>query len=119
MNNRPEIVTLLLNKNGIDTAILNSNSKTARDEAVSRRYTDVIEVFDGGDTRYGTSSAQRLIQALKVGNVLTQILIAGPTDTECHQNSRPIDYSCRSKPRCQLRRYRHWQHRPTLCRARR
>ena len=86
MNNRPEIVTLLLNKNGIDTAIFNSNSKTARDEAVNRRYDGVIAVFDGGDTRYGTSSAQRLVQALKVGNV-DPATYCGASETECRQNS--------------------------------
>ena len=86
MNNHPEIVTLLLNKNGIDTAITNNNNKTARDEAVSRRYTDVVDIFDGGDTRYGTSSAQRLLQALKVGNVDSDTY-CGASDTECRQNS--------------------------------
>ena len=86
LNDRPEIVTLLLNKNGIDTAILNSNRKTARDEAISRNHTDVIAVFDGGNTIFGTSSAQRLLQALKVGNVDPDNY-CGASDDECRQRS--------------------------------
>lgn len=79
------IVTLLLNKAGIDTTILNSSNKTARDEAVSKRHSEVIAVFDSGDTRYGTSSAQRLIKALKVGNI--NPADCPENDQECKDNT--------------------------------
>ncbi len=81
-------VTLLLNKNGIDTTITNNNNLTARDEALINptQREAIIAVFDGGDTRYGTSSAQRLLQALKVGNV-DPATYCGASDTECRQNS--------------------------------
>ncbi len=86
LHNRPAVVRLLLNKSGIDTTISNGNDKTARDEAVSHRHTDVIDVFDGGDTLYGTSSAERLIQALKVGNIdPDEYCTAG--DSDCRQKS--------------------------------
>ncbi len=80
-----EVVRLLLNKTGIDTEIENNNNKTARDEARDRRDPEVLKVFDGGQTRYGTSAAERLVQALKVGNIDPNACAA--TETECRQNS--------------------------------
>ena len=68
-NNKPDIVRLLLNKDGIDPTLPNRNGHTARDVAGNKDHREVVAVFDGGDTRHGNSSAQRLIQALKVGNL--------------------------------------------------
>ena len=78
-----EVVRLLLNKTGVDTEIENNNNKTARDEAL--RDPEVLRVFDGGQTRYGTSAAERLVSALKIGNV--DPAACGATETECRQNS--------------------------------
>ena len=63
------IVRDLLNKNGIDTAITNNAGRTAADEAALAGRTGVLEVFDGGTTRHGTSSAERLRSALRSGNL--------------------------------------------------
>ena len=81
-----EVVRLLLNKTGIDTEIKNGNSRTARDEALIRRDPEVLKVFDGGQTRYGTSAAERLVQALHTCNNVDPDACSA-TETECRQNS--------------------------------
>ncbi len=80
-----EVVRLLLNKTGVDTEIKNKWEMTARAVADDADHTAVVKVFDGGQTRYGTSAAERLVQALKVGNIDPAACAA--TETECRQNS--------------------------------
>ena len=69
LNGKTEIVRLLLNKNETDPTITNNDDLTARDLAVNNDHTAVIAVFDGGETLRGTTSGQRLLQAMRVGNL--------------------------------------------------
>ena len=81
LNGNADSVEWLLNAPDINTALTNDDNNTARDEAVRvrdgvgvseetrQRASAVVAVFDGGGTRFGTSSAQRLLKALNIGRI--------------------------------------------------
>ena len=87
INGNAATVALLLDQRGIDKTTPNGAGNTARDEAVIRQSTAslalrkrleaVVAVFDGGGTRFGTSSAQRLLKALKNRKLYPDDCVAG------------------------------------------